>query len=309
MTVESLADLIRFSSGLGPTRYCFRGQSDAAWSLIPTAYRGLNELDPAFSPSDAPWIGEIERDLYRIYENESERFLGARAGSKWHKLFLAQHFGVPTRLLDWTWNIFVSAYFAIRSNESVDGSIWVLNFSDFPFPQALGNRPRQGAYSLPAIENLMPVERLRFFDSYSKSEDSDGCAGIGRGPEDSIASELQSNNPSRGAMILVEPPRLEVRLSNQKGLFSVHLSANGDEVIWDHAAYIRNVENYFERKLLAKLVVPARRKAPLAAELNKAGIDALQIFGDINGLVERLRQLRAETYRVFTQERSAVRQR
>ena len=41
-------------------------------------------------------------------------------------LFLAQHYGVPTRLLDWSENPLVAAYFAVLDDPNDDGCIWAL---------------------------------------------------------------------------------------------------------------------------------------------------------------------------------------
>src|SRR5262249_39550766 len=41
-------------------------------------------------------------------------------------LFLAQHYGLPTRLLDWSENPLVAAYFAVTDIPDDDGCIWAL---------------------------------------------------------------------------------------------------------------------------------------------------------------------------------------
>lgn len=55
-------------------------------------------------------------------------------GSDLHTLFYMQHYGVPTRLLDWTSNPFIAMYFALSSARpeakggySEDAAVWVLD--------------------------------------------------------------------------------------------------------------------------------------------------------------------------------------
>jgi hypothetical protein len=92
----------------------FRGQSDATWGLIPRIWRK--------EYSDA---NEAEMRL----EFESVGHPLTQSGAvhdKWHWYFLMQHYGAPTRILDWTVNPLVALYFAVRDSEA-DGAVWVVD--------------------------------------------------------------------------------------------------------------------------------------------------------------------------------------
>jgi hypothetical protein len=55
----------------------------------------------------------------------------------WGALAIARHYGVPTRLIDWTRDVFVAAYFAACSYPRRDGVVWW--FSQADFENALNN--------------------------------------------------------------------------------------------------------------------------------------------------------------------------
>ena len=50
------------------------------------------------------------------------------ATGEWDWYFLMQHFGAPTRLLDWTEGALIALYFAVRDNPGFyDAAVWVLD--------------------------------------------------------------------------------------------------------------------------------------------------------------------------------------
>lgn len=112
-------------------RQCwFRGHTKVIGELLPTAHR-------------EPFCSARENIEFRA----GQRFrLGAPALIKavpaWDDhvswLFLAQHHGVPTRLLDWTENVLVGIYFAVtgKEEEPEDGELWCVNHQELNWRSA-----------------------------------------------------------------------------------------------------------------------------------------------------------------------------
>lgn len=90
----------------------YRGHSNVEWKLIPKAGR------PPFDQSN-----DIE--YFQAWKRRAIEFINSPPTNDWDWLAIAQHHGLATRLLDWTYNPLVAAYFAVSSGEiEKDGCIW-----------------------------------------------------------------------------------------------------------------------------------------------------------------------------------------
>lgn len=101
--------------------WCFRGQGNAEWSLETTLERsGFFKLYP-----------NIEQDYFADFVRSAHLFLNGDKEPKeiieW--LSLMQHHGAPTRLLDFTYSLYVASYFAFEdaSSNSKNVAIWMVN--------------------------------------------------------------------------------------------------------------------------------------------------------------------------------------
>ncbi len=88
----------------------FRGHGRASFQLLPSLYRRIPDVAAAL---------EMEGKLLREFDNRS-RTISEAAGARdpWEILFLMQHHRVPTRLLDWSRNLLIAAFFAIHDPEA-----------------------------------------------------------------------------------------------------------------------------------------------------------------------------------------------
>jgi hypothetical protein len=105
-----------FTSSRG--QWVFRGHSDTKYELKPSVGRGGHT-----STTNAKY----EKSLFEIFKREAGMYLSPAPASDWEWLAIAQHHGLPTRLLDWSHSPLVALYFAVSSSANESGEVFALN--------------------------------------------------------------------------------------------------------------------------------------------------------------------------------------
>ncbi|KAB2489636.1 FRG domain-containing protein [Priestia endophytica] len=94
----------------------FRGHLSKNYKLNSGLFRlDLDSIDKYIS---------LESQLYTYYKNLG--YLLHREDNPWHLLYSMQHYGVKTRLLDWTESFAVSLFFASENWDTGTARIWIL---------------------------------------------------------------------------------------------------------------------------------------------------------------------------------------
>lgn len=107
----------------------FRGHQDCAWPLLPKVGRPGTRLKGG-KQSD---LASVEERLFDNFKRFALPFLHVKPEDDLDWLAIAQHHGLPTRLLDWTSNALAALWFAVRSSPVMSdggqqpGVVWVLN--------------------------------------------------------------------------------------------------------------------------------------------------------------------------------------
>jgi len=98
----------------------FRGVSDKTYKLIPSiardTYDGTNNN-----------INVLEEQLMREFKRLSVPVLTQYPKSDFEWQFLAQHYGLPTRLLDWSSNPLIALFFAVEKDDNKDGMLYIIS--------------------------------------------------------------------------------------------------------------------------------------------------------------------------------------
>lgn len=104
-----------------------RGQSRNFGELVPSIDRGFNKS----------WsrMGQIVRELKSLNYIKSNSQIFTDPREKFSKedpiiaLMILQHYGIPTRLLDWSDSPWVALYFAVMDNDNEDCEVWAFNYT------------------------------------------------------------------------------------------------------------------------------------------------------------------------------------
>lgn len=122
LAIESVGDFIAKLAHFEQrdvAQWFYRGHPDNSFKLLPSLYR----LD--IKESCAQWE-DVEQYMMQAFKIESAPFIEYTPRDELEWLALAQHHGVPTRLLDWTMNPLIALYFAVESHPSQDADVWCL---------------------------------------------------------------------------------------------------------------------------------------------------------------------------------------
>ncbi len=225
----------------------FRGEPITDTPLLPKLYRGRSDGTKYDE-------NELVQDFRRMAPSLGQGSTPDRKDiDKW--LFLMQHVGLPTRLLDWTEGALIALKFALSEKKPV---VWMLN------PVEL-NRLSAGA-GVPS--NVFPLTWFR---------PPDGSINIG---VENIKAAWETGKTALDLPVAVKPTYIHPRMNAQKSCFTVH--GRKDLPLPD----------LIPGEILKKYIILPSRREIILKELTMLGISQSLLFPDLDGLAQELKELK-----------------
>lgn len=224
--VKSVAEFVSQISLLpSGAEYVFRGQAQN-WKLLPRIARESPAIDWKFR----------EQHVFNEFKRRAAPMLGLVGISSLELLGIAQHNGVPTRLLDWSWSALSALWFAVREPWQVD---WKSDSAIYAF--------------------------------HLEEDDI-------QNQDDALWSEPFG---SRGTKFFL-PRHVNVRITAQEGLFSVHPFSNASK------RFVELERNKKYKDRFFRFDVPRQRREEIKLQLRTLGVHAATVFPDLVGIAEFL---------------------
>ena len=193
-TIDGIKDLIfeqTYNAAIDRTRssYFYRGMRNASYELVTSLRRNCKGA-----------YTELERPLLDNFINYVRIEDPSINESIWKAMVIGQHYGLPTRLLDWTHSTLVALHFANMEDNldklsKRDCVVWRIDLRD--------------------VNRNLPKKYQDYLDSKNSFVFSlDDLA--------SLAEDIEQYDADMGtdAMVCFEPPSVDQRIVNQYSFFS-----------------------------------------------------------------------------------------
>lgn len=129
-------DFLQWVNALEGGSWCFRGQREAVWSLTTSLDRAVFRHKVSENSASSYHLNRRleELDLLFRFQQQAHQYLThlPHSDDRASWLALMQHYGVPTRFLDWTMSPYVGMYFALEEEpvrEEKRSSLWAIDLA------------------------------------------------------------------------------------------------------------------------------------------------------------------------------------
>jgi hypothetical protein len=284
LTINSLSDFIKVLMQKTLDKkmkdsneiFWFRGEGNANFEtqLIPSSYRVLastyKSIEDDIFYSDN--IKSIEGNISAEFHRKSLPFIKSKGieNTMWNRYFLMQHYGINTRLLDWSENALLALFFALcnKKYQDKDARVWILNpfhLNSFAMGTIIGKPCVQiipNAFSankkstiLSKDGNLNVEELMRTYLTMDFKRDEDQIRNV-------------------YLPIALYPSFLDERMTAQKACFTIF----GNKINGLLS------KEYDTRFYLDSITIPQKSRTRILNELTLLGVDFSSNYPDLDGL-------------------------
>jgi hypothetical protein len=218
----------------------FRGQACNHWALAP-GYLRLKK-----PPSESTLLKRFKQSAAMLIDRDPK--------DSFDWLFLMQHYGLPTRLLDWSESPLVALYFALEENEKhpgEDAALWCLR------PSELNKKA-----------NIQDDNEEFFIPSFDDEELKN------------YSIESLASGPKRTRLLPIATiaTRNNTRIQAQLGVFTIH---HLDEVAIDKIGDGSHVVKYN---------IPKSRRSHILDQLRLLGFSKFTMFPELSSIGENIKR-------------------
>jgi hypothetical protein len=223
-------------------------------------------------------VKEIERNVL-FYRKAYSHISSPENQDRVKVYFTAQHHGLPTRLLDWSFNPLIALYFACE--------------------QAMDTRDKDGCFY------VMDTKKLKF-DGEDTFVSIESAFGIGQIEQQQIFmkdfitnflfAELKSrfSRPVFNSIVPVIPERLTKRIIAQASRFTFHPPILIDEQAQaNEDVTITSLGQEPATECLTKFIVPQNKKDGILEDLMRLDIHRYSLFPDLDNLGKYIKNIKS----------------
>lgn len=291
--------------------YIFRGMSDKTWKLIPSSLRDYDPLkdfledkyidrysEEFFRPDlkvMVDFLNRADKSGLKVFtnniirkeiENPNKRVSSEWPTIDWFEIIsLAQHYGLPTCALDWSYDYKVALYFAVidclndkkSKDENIDCVLWAFNYKKFNKLnnifggfESLGARWKNGILVIDEyMDRLEQFPLLCYRPAYYDNLNLNAQKGLL-----TFWCKLKDFWPN----------------PSEKKSFDEIIIDNLDKLNeWCEHNKKDKIELQKDEKLFYKFIIPARLKSSILEELYKEGYSEEYLFPGYEGVVKAMK--------------------
>lgn len=310
-TISSITELLRENAN-HYNGVWFRGHSNYNFKLLPSIFRQGSKFNTVLHEN------KMFEEFKRRYPDQS---VNHKTTFEW--LTLMQHYGLPTRLLDWSTNLLVSLYFCCSEDLENDGALFVLDPSymerDFQFHELLEMQVQEKSRSdffhrlIYKMDSMFNDDTLLNGISFGEIKKhifiGSKFSGLSTGSKEKFISleikqELTNTVDEKGDylshiyhdcirdfsnIVPFKAPHLNPRIKQQHGYFTFHggMYIDGEEFI-----PVSEMETHtYSDNSLTKIKILAKDKSNILKELEYAGIREATLFPEMEYQAKEIREI------------------